>query len=77
MSCAPDLPQSDGGLPFGLSSRERAAVILNFFPFARLTRCVGRAVFFAAENLKIEKCFCLRPPGGLLRASFEFLQEIF
>ena len=48
MSCAPDLPQSDGGLPFGLSSRERAAVILNFFPFARLTRCVGRAVFFAA-----------------------------
>ena len=54
MSCAPDLPQSDGGLPFGLSSRERAAVILNFFPFARLTRCVGRAVFIAAENLEIK-----------------------
>ena len=54
LSCAPDLPQSDGGLPFGLSSRERAAVILNFFPFARLTRCVGRAVFFAAENLEIK-----------------------
>lgn len=54
MSCAPDLPLFVCGLPFGLSSRERAAVILNFFPLARPTRCVGRAVFFAAENLEIK-----------------------